>query len=155
MTASVLKELYNSPNGDRWTLGTDNAGNLVIAHHPNNASGGRPSEIDVKLFLSRSGNGPERQALVEALESLDRIPGVPQEFPLEVTEKLLRALGYAAARCWSSFPQEIQHNLFEAAVSSEGEVVRPQLAVYLHGKHERTVGTAQARAMPEPDSLGG
>jgi hypothetical protein len=25
----------------------------------------------------------------------------------------------------------------------------------LHGKHERTVDTVQARAMPEPDSLGG
>jgi hypothetical protein len=38
---------------------------------------------------------------------------------------------------------------------SEGETIRQQLAVFLHGQHDRTVDTVQARAMPEPDSLGG
>ncbi len=74
---------------------------------------------------------------------------------VEAADAMSRALGQAVARCWSGLPQEIQHNLFEAAVNSEGETIRPRLAVYLHGKHERTVDAGQARTMPEPDSLGG
>jgi hypothetical protein len=54
-----------------------------------------------------------------------------------------------------SLTPEIQHDLFEAAVLSEGETIRQLLAVYLHGKHPRTLDLVQARAMPEPDSLGG
>ena len=49
---------------------------------------------------------------------------------------------------------EVQHDLFEAAVLAEGEVRQP-LAIYLHTKHPRTVETLQARAISEPDSLGG
>jgi hypothetical protein len=33
--------------------------------------------------------------------------------------------------------------------------MRPRLAVYLHGKHPRTCAAIMARAMLEPDSLGG
>ncbi len=44
MTAPALKELYNSPNGDRWILSKDSTGKLVVIHHPNKSSGGRPSE---------------------------------------------------------------------------------------------------------------
>ena len=73
----------------------------------------------------------------------------------EAFEKVSRALAQAVARCWSSLPQEVQHNIFEAAVMSEGETIRQQLAVYLHGKHDRTVDAVQSRAMPTPDSLGG
>jgi hypothetical protein len=58
-------------------------------------------------------------------------------------------------QCWSVLTPEIQHNLFEAAVVSEGESIREQLAIHLHSKHKRTVETLQARAIPEPDSLGG
>ena len=117
-------------------------------------------DIEVDAFLSRGRNGPEHQALVEALARLDSLnraesDQIQEELPREATEKLSRALGQAVARCWSSLPQDIQQNLFEAAVTSEGESIRQQLAIYLHGKHERTVDAAQARAMPEPDSLGG
>jgi hypothetical protein len=150
VTASPVKDLYNSPNGDRWVLSRNPSGMLVVSHHPNTASGGRFSEIGVDVFLAQGGRGPERQALVEALASF----GVSDSSP-KAAEQLSRALGQAVAQCWSSLPQEIQHNLFEAAVTLEGETVRQRLAVYLHGKHERTVDTVQARAMPEPDSLGG
>jgi hypothetical protein len=148
VTASPVKELYNSPNGDRWVLSRNPLGALVVSHHPNTASGGRFSEIGVDVFLAQGGRGPERQALVEALASV----GVYDSSP-KAAEQLSRALGQAVAQCWSSLPQEIQHDLFEAAVTSEGETIRQRLAVFLHGKHERTVDTA--RAMPEPDSLGG
>jgi len=159
MTASLVKELYHSPNGDRWVLNRDVSGKLIVSHHPNITSGGQVSEIEVEAFLARGGHGPEHQALLEALARVDtpnRAEGdQSQELSGESTDQLSRALGQAVARCWSSLPQDIQHNLFEAAVISEGETIRQQLALYLHGKHERTVDTVQARAMPEPDSLGG
>ena len=149
MSASLVKELYNSPNGDRWVLCRNPSGMLVVSHHPNSASGGQVSETGVNVFLSHDERGPERQALVEALASLgsDSSP--------KAAEQMSRALGQAVAQCWSSLPQEIQHNLFEATVTSEGESIRQRLALFLHGKHERTLDTVHARAMPEPDSLGG
>jgi hypothetical protein len=158
VTASLVKELYNSPNGDRWALCRGQSGRLVVSHQPNRASGGRASEIDVELFLSQPGHGPEHQALIEALTKLDdsaQNNAGGDEPAVEAADKMSRVLGQAVARCWSKLPQDIQQNLFEAAVTSEGEAIRQQLAVYLHGKHERTVEAVQARAMPEPDSLGG
>jgi hypothetical protein len=154
---STVKELYNSPNGDRWVLAKDTSGRLIISHHPNAASGGSPSEMDADVFLAQGGGGPEHLALVEALSSLDAANTQTgrQELSVQAIERLSRSLGQAVARWWSSIPQDIQHNLFEAAVTSEGEAIRQQLALYLHGKHERTIHTLQARAMPEPDSHGG
>ena len=67
MTASLVKELYHSPNGDRWVLNRDVSGKLIVAHHPNITSGGQVSEIEVEAFLARGGHGPEHQALLEAL----------------------------------------------------------------------------------------
>ena len=49
----------------------------------------------------------------------------------------------------------IEEHLFEAAVLSQGESTRQQLAVFLHEKHLRTTDALKARAMPEPDSKGG
>ena len=56
---------------------------------------------------------------------------------------------------WSRLPQDVQHDLFEGAVASQGESMRQQIAVFLHEKHSRTSDSAKSRAMPEPDSLGG
>ena len=75
--------------------------------------------------------------------------------PADVTDRLSKALGQAMVHCWSRLPRDVQHDLFEAAVRSEGEAIRQQLAIYLHGTHARTIGSLQARAMTEPDSLGG
>jgi hypothetical protein len=140
MTASLVKELYNSPNGDRWLLNKTVSGKLFVSHHPNVASGGQASEIEVKAFLSRGGQGPEHQALMEALARLDTLSRAEadqteEKLSEEAVDKLSRVLGQAVARCWSSLPQAIQQNMFEAAVTSEGEAVRQELAVYLHGKH--------------------
>ena len=75
--------------------------------------------------------------------------------PTEIEEQGFRALGHAVARIWSRLPQDIQHHLFEEAVASQGESVRQQLAIFLHHRHPRTSDSIKARAMPEPDSLGG
>jgi hypothetical protein len=73
----------------------------------------------------------------------------------DTTDRLSKALGQAMVHCWSRLPRDVQQDLFEAAVTSEGEAIRQHLAVFLHGTHARTIGSLQARAMPEPDSLGG
>ena len=73
-----------------------------------------------------------------------------------ITEQLTRALGEAVVRIWSNLPQEVQNHLFQEAVTSQGESIRSQLAVFLHDKHSRTVDPlGEPREMPEPDSLGG
>jgi hypothetical protein len=158
MATSLIKELYSAPNGDRWVLRRNQAGNLLVCHQPNEASGGRASETAVELFLSVGGHGPEYQALRGALAELGHSALANErkgEFPAEAADRLSRALGEAVARCWSTLTQDIQQRLFEAAVMAHGEAIRQELAVYLHGTHDRTSDVRQTRAVPEPDSLGG
>ena len=73
----------------------------------------------------------------------------------EISEQAARALGDAVVRMWGRLPADLQNRLFEEAVSSQDEQIRPRLAIYLHEKHPRTCAAVKARAMPEPDSLGG
>jgi hypothetical protein len=78
--AVEMRELYHSPNGDRWHLARDvDSGRVFIRHEPNLPSGGRTVDIEVGAFLSRGGLGPEHQELlrligmlVEGDQSLDR-----------------------------------------------------------------------------------
>jgi len=73
--------------------------------------------------------------------------GAPNEFSL--------ALGQTIIKMWADLPHDIQCHLFEQTVASHGESLRPQLAAFLHDRHPRTAATIRARAIPEPDSLGG
>lgn len=73
----------------------------------------------------------------------------------ETADRIARALGQGLAQCWSRLAQDVQHDVFEATVTLEGETIRQELAVYLHGKHTRTTDALHARATSEPDSLGG
>ena len=75
--------------------------------------------------------------------------------PVQIEEEAVRALGYAVTKVWSRLPQDVQHDLFEQAVAACGEAGRQQLAVFLHDIHVRTGDSLKARAMLEPDSLGG
>jgi hypothetical protein len=70
------KELYSSPNGDRWLLCKDGYGHVFVVHQPNAASGGKISRIDLANFLSR-GQGPAQQALLQSIGSI--IDGAPGE----------------------------------------------------------------------------
>jgi hypothetical protein len=71
-------------------------------------------------------------------------------------DQLTRALGDAVIRIWSNLPQDVQNHLFQEAVSSQGESIRSQLAIFLHDKHSRTSDPlGNPREMPEPDSHGG
>jgi hypothetical protein len=77
------------------------------------------------------------------------------DFSPETKEMIFSALGKAVVRIWSNLPQDVQHHLFEEAVSSQGESKRHQLAIYLHAEHQRTADAVRARAVLTPDSLGG
>jgi hypothetical protein len=151
--AHHIGDLYASSNGDRWLLGRRPDGELVVCHYPNLASGGYYSETQVDLFLHQEPHGPEHQALVAVLASLDQFSGEP--LGTEAVAELNAALGLAVVRHWSSLSSETQHDLFEAAILASGETKRPTLARYLHGKHQRTLSKLQEKAIAEPDSLGG
>jgi hypothetical protein len=158
--STLVKVLYSSPNGDSWSLFRDGAGKLLVSHHPNRASGGQPSFTAVDEFIARGGHGPEHHALMEALSSLDIDRGGDgsadkPELPADVIKRLCGALGQAVGQHWSSLPQDLQQDLFESAVASEGESIRHSLAIFLHGKHSRTTNAVRSQAAPEPDSLGG
>ena len=65
------RELYRSPNGDRWDLVREPAsGRVLVRHRPNAASGGRASEVEVGEFLARGGRGPEHAALLRLIGAL-------------------------------------------------------------------------------------
>jgi class 3 adenylate cyclase len=98
--------------------------------------------------------------IIEAVEVVDRRPG--RQGPDEGTGgsyedaiTLLLALGKAVTAIWSNLPQDVQHELFEHAVSAQDDTTRERLAVFLHAIHFRTTDGIKARAIPEPDSLGG
>jgi hypothetical protein len=75
--------------------------------------------------------------------------------PSVTADQLTRALGAAVIRIWSNLPQDVQLHLFQEAVTSHGESIRAQLAVFLHDKHPRTSDPlGNPREMTEPDSLG-
>jgi hypothetical protein len=73
----------------------------------------------------------------------------------ETSEQFSRALGEAVVRIWGHLPNVLQSRLFEEAVTSHDGELRPQLALFLHEKHPRTAAARKARAILEPDSLGG
>ena len=65
------RELYSSPNGDKWFLSDDPAtGNVFIRHEANIPSGGHVTEMDIATFLSSGQRNPEHQALLHLLGTL-------------------------------------------------------------------------------------
>jgi hypothetical protein len=78
-----------------------------------------------------------------------------EELSADVEARIYRTLGQGVVQAWSGLPQDIQEELFEAAVKAVGEQMRETIAIFLHGQHDRTKSGLQARAMPEPDSKGG
>lgn len=66
-----LRELYSSPNGDRWYLASDvDLGQVFIRHEPNLPSGGKAENVEVGAFLSQSGQGPEHRELLRLIGTL-------------------------------------------------------------------------------------
>jgi hypothetical protein len=70
MIGTTSRELYNSPNGDRWYLVREaHSSQPMIVHEPNVPSGGATSMMSVCDFLAR-GHGPEQQELLRLIGTL-------------------------------------------------------------------------------------
>ena len=68
MTAEK-RELYSSPNGDRWFLCRD-ATSVFIRHEANLPSGGQLTDIDISAFLNEGQQHPQHQALLRLIGTL-------------------------------------------------------------------------------------
>jgi hypothetical protein len=67
------REIYHSPNGDRWLLAHDiDSGRVFVRHEPNLPSGGQVVDIEIGAFLVAVGNGPEKQELLRLIATLVR-----------------------------------------------------------------------------------
>jgi hypothetical protein len=64
------RELYGSPNGDRWFLVRDPAGHVFIGHESNLPSGGKVTDIEIGAFLGEGQRNPEHQALLRLIGTL-------------------------------------------------------------------------------------
>ena len=73
----------------------------------------------------------------------------------ETADRLSRTLGEAVVKIWGHLPHDLQDRLFREAVAIHDARLRPQLAMFLHDKHPRTSAGRRARAIIEPDGLGG
>ena len=72
------RELYSSPNGDRWFLSWEPAtGKVFIRHEANIPSGGQVTDISIGAFLSGAGENPEHQALLHLIGTL--VEGVARD----------------------------------------------------------------------------
>ena len=68
---------------------------------------------------------------------------VPERGSEAEDARFARVMGAAAIDIWGDLPQEIQERLFERAVvlghvGEQDEMLREQLAKYLHDHHKRT-----------------
>ena len=108
-------------------------------------------------FLIAAASEWTKAAPREIIEAIE-IVNSPEEHSGEVDDgvtSLVLALGKSVSAIWSNLPQDVQRELFEHAVSGQDDATREQLAVFLHTIHFRTTDKLKARAIPEPDSLGG
>jgi hypothetical protein len=99
IAASVdSKLIYESSNGDSWSLTRDPiSGVRTVLHRPNARSGGQVSYIEVDKFLSEGANGPEHQALRLIIEKSARSPSILIAYDIhpakgEAYEKLVKAI---------------------------------------------------------------
>lgn len=66
-----MRELYASPNGDRWHLVVEEAtGRVFVRHAANAPSGGSATDVDLSVFLGLDRGGPEHHALWVLLRGL-------------------------------------------------------------------------------------
>jgi hypothetical protein len=66
----ATRDLYRSPNGDRWLLVRDDTGRVFVRHEANLASGGTVTDSEIAAFLSQNGLGPEKQELLRLIGTL-------------------------------------------------------------------------------------
>lgn len=62
--------IYESSNGDTWSLTLDSNDLPIVIHTPNSSSGGQSLAIDLGSFLKAGLKGPEHQALRSLIATL-------------------------------------------------------------------------------------
>ncbi|WEX74819.1 hypothetical protein PYH37_000106 [Sinorhizobium numidicum] len=73
------KEFAESSNGDKWFLEHDRAaGEHIVIHRANIASGGTETRWSISGFLEVAGDHPQGQALREALRDIRSLEGEPR-----------------------------------------------------------------------------
>ena len=77
----ATKDLYLSPNGDRWLLVRDNTDRAFVRHEANPASGGTVTDFEIPEFLAQGGHGPEKQELLRLIGSLADYKLTPSDSP--------------------------------------------------------------------------
>jgi hypothetical protein len=67
MNSAEMKQVYRSPNGDQWFLGSDPVTGLAFVRHQANASsGGQSTDIEIGAFLNEP-HHPEHEALLRLI----------------------------------------------------------------------------------------
>ena len=90
--------IYESSNGDSWSLTRDPAtGARAVMHRPNPQSGGQVSFIEVEKFLTDGAHGPEHQALKRLMEKTVGLPSILIAYDIhppkgEAYENLIEAI---------------------------------------------------------------
>jgi hypothetical protein len=70
LAAVEAEFIYESSNGDSWSLTRDPVTDArSVMHRPNPQSGGQISYIEIGKFLAEGANGPEHQALRRLMEA--------------------------------------------------------------------------------------
>jgi hypothetical protein len=74
------------------------------------------------------------------------VEGATSEVVYPNEAQFREVMGAAVISLWGDLPQQLQEDLFERAVrlghkSERDEMLREQLAKYLHEHHKRTAGT--------------
>jgi hypothetical protein len=65
------RELYSSPNGDRWLLAREpESGRVFVRHIPNVPSGGKTTDIEIGAFLGERSYGPQHIELLRLIGTL-------------------------------------------------------------------------------------
>jgi hypothetical protein len=74
MAPDTSSLIYESSNGDSWSLTKHPAtGTVAVMHRPNPQSGGQISYIEIDKFLAESANRPEQEALRHLIETRARM----------------------------------------------------------------------------------
>jgi len=79
--------IYQSSNGDSWSLTRDPAtGARAVMHSPSPQSGGQVSYVEIEKFLSEGANGPEHHALRHLIETSTRMAAILIAYDIHPTE---------------------------------------------------------------------
>jgi hypothetical protein len=108
----------------------------------------RRSRDPVKATLDGAPDPTGRDGAVDFAAKAGAAEPAEPVAPEQDDARFARVMGAAAIELWGGLPQQIQEQLFERAVvlghqGEQDEMLREQLAKYLHDHHKRTLGNRE------------